>query len=295
MTSLERYADGDRQTLRTLVQLDNAPSLIPDLFKDKDKATGEVTVRWGEVVVAVEACRDAGLSPAQDLKHFPVIRGAVFPDAEVWRVTARRHGWSVTTPVDTDDKVVVAMLNKLTGEQPPDFELTMLEARKLGNAANNSLYETIPRSMLRARATMTAIRLNAPDVLRDPAVARWGDWQDPGPAAAAEPAAGPEPPTADRPAVGGTTQHKLRAAIDRLTPGQRSTVADLWRREQLPGVDDLDLDQFMAALDIILDVRAGDQPPPRSTTTSPTTPTATRTPATTATPLPKTIRARPFA
>ena len=58
--------------------------------------------------------------------------------------------------------------------------------------------------------------------------------------------------------VSGTTQHKLRAAIDRLTPGQRHTLIEQWRFEQLPAVDQLDLDQFMAALDLILDVIADD-------------------------------------
>ena len=169
MTALEVYAQGDRQTLRTLHVLDNAPALIPDLFRDKE--TGQV--RWGEVVVAARAATIAGLDPVVDLKHFPVIRGQVFPMAEIWRVMARRHGWTVATPVDTADKVVVTMANRLTGERPPDFTMTMVEARQLGNAATNNLYTTIPRNMLRARATMTAIRLNCPDVLRDPAVAGW--------------------------------------------------------------------------------------------------------------------------
>ena len=96
MTSLEVYADGDRQTLRELHVLNNAPNLIPDLFKEKN---GEV--RWGEVVVAARAAHVAGLDPVVDLKNFPVIKGAVFPMAEVWRVMARRHGWTVTATEDT--------------------------------------------------------------------------------------------------------------------------------------------------------------------------------------------------
>ena len=76
-------------------------------------------------------------------------------------------------------------------------------------------------------------------------------------------AAAPEPPTAAprQVAAGGTTQHKLRAAIDRLTPGQRHDVAERWRTEQLPAIEELNLDQFMAGLDIILDVLADDRPP----------------------------------
>jgi hypothetical protein len=248
MTSLEIYADGDRQTLRTLHVLDNAPNLIPDLFKDKDTHQ----VRWGEVVVATRAATVAGLDPVVDLKHFPVIRGAVFPMAEVWRVMARRHSWAITTPIDTDQRCVVHMHNLATGETPPDFEMSWDEARKLGNAAKNDLYVAIPRSMLRARATMTAIRLNAPDVLRDPATTGWApDDPLPGGSPTSLPGQGtgagrPEVPPLLAPAP--TTPEDIGllttalAVIGQISPTLVDRTRTEWKAAGIPALRDLALD-----------------------------------------------------
>jgi hypothetical protein len=163
--------------------------------------------------------------------------------AEVWRVMARRHGWTVTTPIDTDQRVVVVMANRHTGETAPPFEMTMAEALKLGNAANNSLYQAIPRSMLRARATMTAIRLNAPDVLRDPATQGWavdplpGQPLTPGQGTAAaidpEPAPGLAAATIDPADIG-----LVATAVTVLTqthPDLAARTRTRWK-QQLPGV-----------------------------------------------------------
>lgn len=167
--ALEPYAHGDRTRLRQLHQLAGAPNLIPDSFK----TTGQ-QVDWGAVALACHAAQRLDLDPVANLHLFPVIKGQVFPMAEIWRILARRHGWRVSVPVDTDERVVVHMVNVATGESPPDLELTAVEARK-ANTNNNKLYETNVRAMLRARATMAAIRLNAPEVLQDPAVADWGN------------------------------------------------------------------------------------------------------------------------
>ena len=173
MTQLEVFAQGDRATLRQLQILNNAPSLIPDSFKDKP---GQVD--WGAVALACHAARRLDLDPVANLHLFPVIHNTVIPMAEIWRVLARRHGWRVSVTVDTDERVVVHMVNVATGESPPDFELTIDQAQR-ANTNQNKMYTTHPRSMLRANATKNAIRLNAPEVLQDPAATGWGEISGP--------------------------------------------------------------------------------------------------------------------
>ena len=173
MTALEPYAGGDRNRLKQLHQLASAEHLIPDSFKAGRKAGGAVD--WGAVALACDAAESLGMRPVQNLWHFPVINNTVWPDAEVYRVLAARHGWSVTFPVDEPDRIEVDMVHLHTGQHPPRYPLTLKEARQLGSAKTNPTYDTAPRAMLQARASRAAIRLNAPDVMTDPVTATWGD------------------------------------------------------------------------------------------------------------------------
>jgi hypothetical protein len=249
MTSLEVYAGGDRQTLRELHVLANAPKLIPDSFKAGGKSDGAID--WGAVVLAGQACRRLGLDPLADLNRFPVVKGAVYPMAEIWRLMARRHGWLVTLPVDTPEKVIVDLLHRTTGEHPPPFEMTMDQARDLSTNRTaegvkvNPLYQGIggARAMLQARATMAAIRLNAPEVLRDPATQGWavdplpGQPLTPGQGTAAaidpEPAPGLAAATIDPADIG-----LVATAVTVLTqthPDLAARTRTRWK-QQLPGV-----------------------------------------------------------
>lgn len=245
MTALEPYAQGDRTRLKQLHVLANAPALIPDSFKK-----GGV-VDWGSVALACHAAERLQLDPVANLKQFPVIHGAVFPMAEIWRILARRHGWRVNVPVDTDERVVVTMSNVATGETCPAFELTAVEAQR-ANTNANKLYDTHTRSMLRARATMAAIRLNAPEVLQDPAAVDWAEIS--GPAAVAElgdahdgeivvsdSTAGPEPITPPRRPVTDAARVRLIEAIEGLPDATKDDLRRACVDVELPNVMSSDL------------------------------------------------------
>ena len=257
MTSLEVYAQGDRNTLRDLVVLDNAKGLVPDSFKTAG------TVDWGAVALAVRTAQRLRLDPVDNLKLLPVIKNQVFPMAEIWRVMARRHGWRVTLVVDTADRVVVDMVHYATGEHPPPFELTLDEARLQGAAKTNPNYQDGgARAMLRAQATRTAIRLNAPEVLQDPV------FDDLTPGLACPPPDVTPGPTLTEPATvaadpGPDNRQVVRNALDRLTPGQTEDVKAEWRNSALPNLTDPQFcaDNALTAMSIIVDVLADDQPP----------------------------------
>ena len=232
MSGLEVYAGGDRVALRDLHVLANAQTLVPDSFK----AGGQVD--WGAVALAARMARRLELDPVDNLRLFPVIKGQVFPMAEVWMVLARRHGWRVTIPVDTAERVVVDMAHPATGEHPPCFEMTLEEARQLGTAKTNPNYaDGGARSMVRARALMAAIRLNAPEVMQEPGVADiYGDVRP----AAAE-GTGPKPrspldlPLA-RATVDDTTRARLAEAIDGLRDPVRDDLRSVCRDLELPNL-----------------------------------------------------------
>ena len=167
--------------------------------------------------------------------------------AEIWRVLARRHGWRVSVPVDNDERVVVHMVNVATGESPPDFELTAVEARK-ANTNQNKLYETHTRSMLRANATRNAIRLNAPEVLQDPAATGWGEISGPaaipelgdahdGEIVVSDSTAGPEPITPpQRSQADPAVCAELEDAIARLDEQTKDDLRIACRNYALPNL-----------------------------------------------------------
>ena len=254
--AVEVYQD-DRATRRAVAEIKAAPLTVGDGFK----TGGEID--WGAVALAVNTAVELGLAPRTNYKFFPVVKGTVYPMAEICRVLLFRHGGDLQVTRD-DATACTVVVTGPNGRIYPPFTVTAAEAEKAGWGKASGLVSSDIRSILRARASMRAIKLNCPQVLAGPPSERFGDWQDPGPEAAAEPAAtGPElPAVAPRQAaVGSTTRDKIRTAIDRLTPGQRHDVIERWRAEQLPAIDQLDLDQFMAALDIILDVLADERPP----------------------------------
>ena len=253
MSEVDVYT-ADRATRRAVAEIKAAPLTVGEGFKDK---TGNID--WGAVALAVNTAVELGLAPRTNYKFFPVVKGTVYPMAEICRVLLFRHGGDLHFTADSDRECTVVITGPNRRTYPP-FTVTAAEGAKAGWGAASGLWDKDRRSLLRARASMRAIRLFAPQVLAGPPPERWGD-EDPGPeVVGAEPPSGPEPlAAATRQAtVSGTTQHKLRAAIDRLTPGQRHTLIEQWRFEQLPAIDQLDLDQFMAALDLVLDVIADD-------------------------------------
>ena len=256
MSDIEVYT-ADRETRRAVAQIRQAPMTVGNAWRKEGKKDGEIL--WGALELSAGIAHDLGLNPRSDYQLFPIIGGLVYPNAEAYRILLLRHGGNLVFTADTAQQCTVVVTGtRDTGRTVyPPFTVTIAEAQAAGWGASSGLQTKDPRAILRARASRRAVKLYQPQVLAAVPAERWGD-EDPGPAAAAEPAAGPEPPAADRPAVGGTTQHKLRAAIDRLTPGQRHTLIEQWRFEQLPAIDQLNRGQFMAALDLILDVIADD-------------------------------------
>ena len=257
MSDVEVYT-ADRETRRAVAQIRQAPMTVGNAWRKDGRKDGEIL--WGALEMSVGIARDLGLSPRSDYALFPIINGLVFANAEAYRILLLRHGGDLVFTADTAKECTVVVTGT-NGTTYPPFTVTADEAKTAGWGAASGLQTKDPRAILRARASRRAIKLYQPQVLAAVPAHLWGD-EDPGPVAVRS-AAAPEPPTAAprQVAVGGTTQHKLRAAIDRLTPGQRHDVAQRWSTELLPPVDVLDLDQFMAALDIILDVIADDEPP----------------------------------
>ena len=259
MSDVEVYT-ADRETRRAVAQIRQAPMTVGNAWRKDGRKDGEIL--WGALEMSVGIARDLGLNPRSDYQLFPIIGGLVFATAEAYRILLLRHGGDLVFTADTAKECTVVVTGT-NGTTYPPFTVTADEAKAAGWGAASGLQTKDPRAILRARASRRAIKLYQPQVLAAVPAGLWGD-EDPGPEAAAEPAAtGPElPAVAPRQAaVGSTTRDKIRAAIDRLTPGQRHDVAERWRAEQLPAIEELDLDQFMAALDIILDVIADDEPP----------------------------------
>ena len=257
MTDAVEVYTGDRAVRRAVAQVRQAPMTVGNAWRKEGKKDGEIL--WGALELSAGIAHDLGLSPRSDYQLFPIIGGLVYPNAEAYRILLLRHGGDLTFTADTPSECTVVVTGT-NGKTYPPFTVTITEAQAAGWGSASGLQSKDPRAILRARASRRAIKLYQPQVLAVVPAHLWGD-EDPGPeVVGAEPPSGPEPLAAStrQEAVSGTTQHKLRAAIDRLTPGQRHTLIEQWRFEQLPAVDQLDLDQFMAALDLILDVIADD-------------------------------------
>ena len=257
MTDLELYED--HQIRRALAQIKAAPMTVGDAWKVGG------TIDWGAVALSVNTAAELGLAPRTNYKFFPVIKGQVYPMAEICRVLLFRHGGDLTVTCDTAQQCTVVVTGP-NGKTFPPFTVTAQEATAAGWGKPSGLATSDIRSILRARASMRAIKLNCPQVLAGPPPERWGDWHnEPGPEVdGAEPSSGPAPLAAStrQEAVSGTTAQKLRDTLGRLTAGQRHSVADLWRREQLPAIDALDLDGYTTAIGLVLDVIADDTAPP---------------------------------
>ena len=222
MTDLELYED--HQIRRALAQIKAAPMTVGDAWKIGG------TIDWGAVALSVNTAAELGLAPRTNYKFFPVIKGQVYPMAEICRVLLFRHGGDLTVTCDTAQQCTVVVTGP-NGKTFPPFTVTAQEATAAGWGKPSGLATSDIRSILRARASIRAIKLNCPQVLAGPPPERWGDWHnDPGPEVdGAEPSSGPAPLAAStrQEAVSGTTRQKIRAAIDRLTPGQRHSVAEL--------------------------------------------------------------------
>ena len=74
---------------------------------DAWKVGGQID--WGAVALSVTTAAELGLSPRTNYKFFPVIKGQVFPMAEICRVLLFRHGGDLEVTKDTNLECTVVV------------------------------------------------------------------------------------------------------------------------------------------------------------------------------------------
>jgi hypothetical protein len=195
VTAVERWHQpGDLEVRRALALFQQAPNLIKGSFEDP--RTHQID--WGACELACATALDWNLSVISNVPRMPVIKGQVYPMAEVLRVLAIRAGWEIDVLEDSHEQCTIRLSKP--GRTDKTFTMTAAEGRNAGSAPTNENWTKDPRAMLLARTTRRAIKLYCPEVLAGTPPDRIGGWSEnpvTEPALVGEPGDVPPPP-ADR-------------------------------------------------------------------------------------------------
>jgi hypothetical protein len=154
-----RYEPRDLGQLKTLSQIVVSSNLAPRHVK-----------RWEDAFLIMKRGAELGLTTQVALENIYVIGGKTAMYADLAIALIKRAGHRFDVVESTDAKAIVSTVRK--GREPDGetyssgrpFEYTIQIARAAG-WTKNSMYDTIPRNMLLARAKMELARMVYEDLL----------------------------------------------------------------------------------------------------------------------------------
>lgn len=130
-----------------------ASELVPAIYRGKP-GNGAAAILYGA---------ELGLNPIQSLQQIFVVHGTPAIYARTAVALVKRHGYQVRTVEESDDSVTVSATDPHTGH----VEVSTWDIARATRAGftTNKKYQSEPRAMLWAKASMEVCRRIAPDVL----------------------------------------------------------------------------------------------------------------------------------